>query len=159
MERVKCGQCGLVNWQGATTCARCRGSLGTGVNPFENGTATKGGMNPLVLGFAAVMLAGISYGVYQAVAPATPVPQAQAENAAPAIDPQKMGQLMLEAQKQDAERLAKMKWQTAELPKFDKQLSKDLMQKSIRAPQVQTYPNVVPGGFGPPGAGVPYHTR
>lgn len=165
MEKIKCGQCGLVNWQGGVSCVRCKAMLNagmsSGLNPFENETNAKGGFNPVLIGLVALVVVGLGFAVYQVVKPA-PVPvkvtQAeaapQAEVAPQVLDPQKVGQMLQDPGKKETEAIKKIgaEWQSS---KFDK----EQMQKAVKAPQVQKFPNVPPGGFGPPGAGVPYHTR
>ena len=164
MEKIKCGQCGLVSWQGAVSCARCKGLLGTGVNTFENetATATKGGVSLVVVGLAVFALACIGFGVYKAFAPVQPAvqqPQAQVQNTPEVMDPQKVGQMLSEQQKKDpvSAELMRDPWDNS--TEAGRKRNQEMMQKAVKIPKVQTFPQVPPGGFGPPGAGVPLHTH
>jgi hypothetical protein len=88
---TKCYQCGLVNWQGAAECARCKSLLGSsarsaGVNPFDNSeNKSSGGAIKLGVGLIVALTAG--FAVYQFTKPEKP---ASASVVGPASTPEKV---------------------------------------------------------------------
>ena len=72
---TKCFGCGLVNWQGATECARCKVRLGvrpvTTLNPFEGEIPKKISGVRLFLMLAVTAIG--SFSAYQFVKPDVPI--------------------------------------------------------------------------------------
>lgn len=161
---TKCGQCGLVNFQGATVCKRCNWVLGqelpVSLNPFEN--EPQKSFSVMRLGLMLGGLLFVGFVVYQFVkVDEKPISQSDVQQQ------QMMGQMMLEAQKAD---MQKMEKQRQDIQKMGEALSKPTFNKELMQKSAERYaaeaqrnnprlPYVPPGGFGPPGAGVPYHTR
>ena len=133
MDKIKCGQCGLVSWQGARECARCKASLtvSSGVNPYESDPTPA--VNSFVkIGLLVLVLGGVGFGVYKAAMPAEqPKPAVVAQEMQ--LDQKAVQQMMMDEQKKDAERMAKMQAEWKQTPPaFDKQRMKELMDKSAK---------------------------
>src|SRR5215212_9779399 len=137
MDRSKCHQCGLVNWQGASECARCKSPLTAGMSSgenFENETqAAASGFSPARLGIMLLIIGCVGIGAYQVLKPAaTPPPPKVVQMD---TSPEKINQLLMQAQPDELKRQAQMRegWKGLEPPKFNK----ELLQKSIKAPNTQ----------------------
>ena len=164
---TKCLNCGLVNWQGASVCKRCNWVLGQAppesLNPFENEAPKSFSVVRLGLMLGGLLFVGFVAYQFVKVDPPKQAPISQTD----IQEQQKMGQMMMEAQKADMQKMAK---QQQDFQKMGEALTKPTFNKDLMQKSAQRYadearrnnpkmPYVPPGGFGPPGAGVPYHTR
>ena len=161
MSKVKCHQCGLVNWQGATHCARCNGSLtagsySTGLNPFENEPKSQSGFGAGKIGVIAVILVVVGFAAYQFTKPEPPkkMTAAEKQQAVDSVEIQKAVQAAQQDLMEEGARLQESFNQTMEPTGFDK----GLMEKSVKAPNTQRLPQIPPGQLGPPGRGTTIHT-
>lgn len=113
MQKTKCHQCGLVNWQGATACARCKASLSgtysTGLNPFENESNSGSSFSVMKVGLIAVVLAVLGFAAYQFTKPDPP--KAAATDRPIVLDSSQVQKAIQESQKDQFERDAQIQKQ------------------------------------------------
>jgi hypothetical protein len=136
MDKIKCGQCGLVAFQKTGTCARCKGPLtaSMGVNPYESDPTPA--VNGFVkIGLLVLVLGGVGFGLYKAAAPAEPRKTAiVAEQNVNGISQQEIQKAFADEQKKDAERIAEMnKTAKAMTAPMDRQQMKEAFDKSAKA--------------------------
>ena len=126
MGKVKCHQCGLVNWQGAAHCARCNGSLSaasysTGLNPFENESKSGSGFGAAKIVVLTLVLVAGGFAAYQFTRPESPKkPTAQEQQQM--RDSEDVQKRIQAAQQQGQEAMAQMQEdlkKAAEKQEFD----------------------------------------
>ena len=125
MEKMKCYQCGLVNWSGTAQCARCTADLTrsapVGRNPFEGRPPSKfSGFRLGALLFVVFVGGFIAYYAFSSDPPKNELKVATQSE----VDQQKrMAEIMADAQKKDAERMEALRksWQTPAPGLTDKQ--------------------------------------
>lgn len=150
----KCSRCGVVNWQNSVECVRCKSLLGGAYNnePSSKDSSAQslniakiaGIVVCFCLCFAVFKMFSGSYTANDKAESTT-----NAETLKPNLDLSIYG-------KQDAELLKKL---DAEMKK--RVISADDWKKILpkATPVNPPMPYVLPGSYGPPGAGARYHTH
>jgi hypothetical protein len=143
-KKGKCERCGLVNPSSVRHCSRCDHlleSVKTNFEPSGKRNKSKTFFTPRMIGLLIVLVLCVAGSwIYQ---------NGQMKMI-------KAYEVVNEQKRQDNEKLQKMEaaWKNPVVPY--KKTEPKSMSNTV---PMQHRPYVPPGGFGPPGAGVPYHTR